>query len=482
MNFYAFLDKKVSNKTSNVLIDRERTVSWAELSQEVVELSRSIPPRSLVLNIADNSIGFIVGYLSFLKSMAVQYLLESNRLESMSGVCNRFSPDFIWITKQLLVNDEHYSYLSSDYTTIFEMTDRALLKRKRGKEIGVQSSKVCLLLPTSGTTGDPKCVRITHSNLEANTDSIVHALGMDESVRTITTLSPAYSFGLSVINTTLACQGTLILNEERIVTREFWDFALETRPTLLAGTPFIFTMLKKFHKQLFELTSLRSLIQAGGRLGEADVSYFHQRSVQSGVKFYVMYGQTEATARMTVLQPQDLPTRLGSVGLPVPQGEIEVQIEDGDRFLETPDMRSHVGEIIYTGPNVVLGYASSRSEVVDSDDFLSKLSTGDIGYKDDDGFLYIVGRVKRIVKIHDRRVNLDFLERELNNLLGYPIFVSGDDKGLILITENEVDAASIRRSVQSIAGFSNIPLRLLSNTVVPRFASGKVNYGYFHSL
>jgi acyl-CoA synthetase (AMP-forming)/AMP-acid ligase II len=205
---------------------------------------------------------------------------------------------------------------------------------------------------------------------------------------------------------------------------------------------------------------LRTLTQAGGRLADPLVADFHRRMSDVGGRLYVMYGQTEAGPRMTVLPPERLPDKLGSVGLPVPGATITVEDE----------------EVVFRSPAVMMGYAEQAADLARGDDHSGVLHTGDLGRLDDEGFLYLTGRRKRIAKVFGVRVSLDDVERLLAHH-GPVAAVAGDDIVVVVVAgADDERAQKIRSELAAALGTHSAGIRVRAVEALPRTASGKVDY------
>ena len=264
---------------------------------------------------------------------------------------------------------------------------------------------LALLLTTSGTTGSRKFVRLSARNLEANASSIARCLELTPEDRPITSLPIHYSFGLSVLNSHWLVGAPVVLSDESVLTRSFWDTFEAQRCTSLAGVPYTYQMLERLGFRDMELPSLRSLQQAGGALDRRLTELYAAHMAARGGRFYVMYGQTEATARMSFVPPSRLADKIGSAGLAIPDGRLSI-----DTGASGAAAAGSVGEVVYEGPNVMLGYATGSDSLADPDALEGVLRTGDLGYIDDEGFLFLVGRSRRIAKVFGRRINLDEVE------------------------------------------------------------------------
>lgn len=258
--------------------------------------------------------------------------------------------------------------------------------------------ELAVLLPTSGSTGDPKTVRLSATNLDSNAQAIATAMDLTEDDCAVTTLSPAYSYGLSVINSHLAVGAGLLLTDGSVTDPGFFD-GLESA-TVMPGVPYTFEMLRRLgFCAPRDLPGLRLLTCAGGRLPTATVLEFAAAGQRHGYGLAVMYGQTEATARMAVLPPVLATRHPDSVGFAVPGGRFEIVEPDADG----------VGEIVYHGPNVMMGYAEGPDDLA-GEPGPARLATGDRGFLRE-GMLCVTGRTSRFAKVRGLRMNLDDIER-----------------------------------------------------------------------
>jgi acyl-CoA synthetase (AMP-forming)/AMP-acid ligase II len=268
--------------------------------------------------------------------------------------------------------------------------------------------ELAVLLSTSGTTGSRKFVRLSQRNIESNATAIAQYLELGARDRPISSLPLHYTFGLSVLNSHWTAGAAVVLTAESVIQRTFWDVFRDYACTTLAGVPYTYMMLERVGFRDMDLPSLTTMQQAGGALDRRLAGIYSEHMARQGGRLFVMYGQTEATARMAYVPPDRLAEKLGSAGIPVPGGRI--WIEGGER--QSPD-GPLVGEVVYEGPNVMMGYAVGPEDLARGDELGGALRTGDIGYQDDDGYLYLVGRSKRIAKVFGLRVNLDEVEAML---------------------------------------------------------------------
>lgn len=315
---------------------------------------------------------------------------------------------------------------------------------------------LALLLTTSGSTGNPKLVRLSRSAVLANAEQIAEVLDITANDVAITTLPLFYSYGMSVLHSHLLRGATVVLERTGIMQRDFWNVVVDRGVTSMAFVPYQYEMLRRLRFDPAKYPALRTLTQAGGRLRTDLVTDFAERMGTVGGRLYVMYGQTEAAPRMATLPPARLADKLGSVGLALPGGEF--RIEDD--------------EVVYHGPNVMMGYADTAADLLRGDEMGGVLRTGDLGRVDDEGFLFITGRTKRMGKVFGVRINLDDVEKN------FPVAaVAGDDKLHVFaegITDDE--ARGLRTKIAEWLGthFTGVSVRSIES--LPLLPNGKVDY------
>ncbi|HVV83915.1 MAG TPA: AMP-binding protein, partial [Kofleriaceae bacterium] len=331
-----------------------------------------------------------------------------------------------------------------------------------------------LLLSTSGSTGSPKLVRLSRAAVIANARSIAEALAIGPGEVAPTSLPIHYSYGLSVLTSHLAAGATILLTNDGLLTEAFWTAARAHRITSLAGVPYSYLMLRRIDLAKVAPPTLTTFTQAGGRLEPVLVRQYHRIASERGGRLHVMYGQTEATARIAVLPPEELPARAGSVGRAIPGGTLAIDV-DGTEYAAPGD----VGEIVYRGPNVMLGYALDRADLARGDDQAGELRTGDLGYLDVDGFLWITGRSRRIAKVFGLRLNLDEVEALARAAApGLEVAAVGDaDRvALFVVGAAAEQLQAVRQAVVGRLGIHPSGVVVGSLTSMPRLASGKIDY------
>lgn len=438
-----------------------RSISYTELlhsaGQMADRLELSPVRKQVILLAAANSIPAVAVYLAALRQQQVIFPFGQGVDSPLfAELTDRFAPDLLVIPADATVPDAiDVCYRRRDTGDGLAV----LCRRESAPAMSPPHPDLALLLTTSGSTGNPKLVRISAAALAANACQIVSALEMDATDRAITTLSMAYSFGLSVINSHLLAGGSLVLADRSPLDPDFWTIMAENRVTTFPGVPFSYDLLRRTGADQKAPSCLRKLLQAGGRMSPQMTEWTRKAFPQAPL--YVMYGQTEATARLSVLPPADAAAGHGSVGYPL----------DGGTF-----SFDEQGQVIYQGPNVMMGYACDRAGLAAEDQLQGRLETGDLGQTDDAGRLWLTGRLSRIAKPFGVRVSLDDFERALAPL--GTLAVGGDDTVIRVFVEagdREVIAAKAKELAQSLKLPVSV-VRVQATDALPRGSSGKILY------
>ncbi|MFG1845163.1 AMP-binding protein [Micromonospora carbonacea] len=337
---------------------------------------------------------------------------------------------------------------------------------------------LAVLLATSGSTGDPKFVRLSRAAVESNAAAIARVLAIGPDEIAPTSLPLYYSFGMSVLNSHLAAGATVLVVDGGVLAREFWQAVSTYGATSLAGVPHNYEMLHKIRWSPAKYPTLRTLTQAGGKLRDETILAFHARIAEAGGRFHVMWGCTEAGPRMSTLPADALPDRVGSVGPALPGGSFTVLGPDG---AET-DRPGVVGELVYRGPNVMMGYAESAADLTRGDEQGGVLRTGDLGCLDADGFVWLRGRLKRFGKVFGIRVNLHDIE-ELARDQGPVVAVSGPDRVVVFVEGGTDDGTRVlagRLAERLRLHRSGFDVRAVER--LPQLPNGKIDYRSLEAL
>ncbi len=464
--------KLFDNNIALVDTSNNKTFSYSEIESEVESLALKInlDKKGLIFLFTTNNSESIITYIASIKSgNAVLLLDEKLNDEIRESLIENYKPDFI-ITSNNLESDE--------YTHSFDYHSLKYFKRKKAAEINIYP-ELAVLLSTSGTTGSPKLVRLSYKNIQSNAQSIAEYLSIDETERPITTLPFNYSYGLSVINSHLLKGATIVLTEKTVFFRDFWNQFNEYKCTSFAGVPYTYTMLKRIGFDKIELPSLKYFTQAGGKLSEEFIKHFNEYALNNDKKFFVMYGQTEATARITYVPFDKLSHKIGSIGISVPGGELKIM--NDEKEVAKPN---EVGEIVYKGDNVMLGYAETLEDLAKGNELGGELLTGDLGYKDEDGFFYVTGRMKRFIKIFGLRINLDEVQKMIENHFKISVACTGKDEllNILVHSDDHLTEVKIKEEVMKMYKLNFKSLIVKSTNQIPTNSNGKYDYKKINEL
>lgn len=406
--------------------------------------------------ICRNSIACLAGYIGLLRAGAA-LLLVHHRLPSaaLAELQRRFRPAFTYGPSEPV----HGRSAEPAYELTAHDCGSAL------------HSDLCLLLATSGTTGGRSFVRLSYRNVVHNAEAIAQCLGIVGGDRAVTTMPMSYSYGLSIINSHLIRGASLVVTEASLVDPLFWKAVREQRVTNFGGVPFLYEMLVKLRFSRMELPALRYITQAGGRLAAERTGQFVDICGEKGIRFITMYGQTEATARIAYVPWAQAAAKLGSIGVAIPGGGLSLIDENG----AVVDEPGAVGELVYRGENVSLGYARDVGDLCRGDDNAGVLRTGDLAKRDVEGFYYLVGRKKRFLKIFGNRVNLDEVEQILGQA-GFDCACGGEDDRMRVYLAGGAEPLAAAEALVKATSLSPHGFVVVPVAAIPRTEAGKVDY------
>lgn len=455
------------------LDDAGNTITYQNLS-ELEEQFAEKAYRKLVFCISRNCIGSFAGYAAMMNAGTVPAMIAQDMdRELFLNLLVQYQPEYLWIPESFVLDGvSGYLHGNVQDSVVFKAYGYLLLQTKFESQ-EMLYRELALLLTTSGSTGSPKFVRQSYANILANTKSIVQYLKLDETERPITTLPMSYTYGLSIINSHLYVGATLLMTEKTLMQKDFWNFFKAENATSFGGVPYTYEMLKKLRMFRMELPSLRTMTQAGGKLTPELHKEFAEYAKETGRNFVVMYGQTEATARMGYLPSEKSLEKFGSMGVAIPGGAFTLIDVDGKEISE-PDT---VGELVYEGANVTLGYATSRSDLAKGDERCGKLVTGDMAKFDKDGYYYIVGRKKRFLKIFGKRVNLDEIDGLVKGYFdGVDSASTGRDDLMYIFVDNQTLVEQVRTFILEKTKLNPVAVRVRFIDRIPKSDSGKTRY------
>ena len=400
MNAFDYFFEKTSDLEKFFLVGKDN-LSFKELYSSSSHLAswlrKEFGTNKNVLLLSVNNRFFLTAYFAIIKSGNVCIPLDPNiekeNLEYISGLTN---PVLILMTR-----DIERKISAGSVKCIFPDTiGKDEFSEPFTDKVETFDNEVCAeIIFTSGSTGVPKGVMISHKNLIANTDSIVTYLKLNQDDRMLVVLPFYYCYGLSLLHTHLRVGGSIVLNNSFIFLGSIINNLLEYKCTGFAGVPSHFQILlrKSDNFKTTKFPDLKYVTQAGGKLAPIFIDEF--RNSHPEITFIVMYGQTEATARLSYLPPELYEVKKGSMGKGIPGVELRVINEKGEKIKP-----GEIGEVIAKGDNVMIGYfkdeEGTKNAIRDG-----WLYTGDLGTVDKDGYIFLTARKKEIIKVGGKRIS-----------------------------------------------------------------------------
>ena len=407
MNVFDYFFEETKDLEKNFVLGNKETISYQEMYNNSLKiasfLKENFGTNENIILINQNSVFFITVYLGILKSGNVCVPLDfSIEQENFNFISNTTESSIIFCGKRIKSKLEFNKFRS----IIDEDSFEKIVKDKSISDflIDFESENLAEIIFTSGSTSEPKGVMISHQNIISNTDSILGYLDLTRDDILLVVLPFYYCYGLSLLHTHLKVGASIVLNNTFMFLSTVVKDLKLFKCTGFSGVPSHFQMLLKKSKTLKEtpLPSLKYVTQAGGKLHNVFIEEFV--SLMPNVKFFTMYGQTEATARLAYLPSEMVLSKIGSVGKAIPNVVLKLMNEEDEEA-----KIGEIGEIVAKGENIMLGYykdPQGTNEILND----GWLSTGDLGIIDSEGYIYIVARKKEIVKIGGKRASLSEVE------------------------------------------------------------------------
>lgn len=435
MGFFAMESEGVA------VITKDRSYRYCDIPR--VDFISST--KELIVILCENTIDVLGAYVSAVNSgHATMLLAKDMNRELLTEILTSYEP------KWIVGLETFEGYVVED--------DKLVRVQPVDQEI---HADLAVLLSTSGTTGSQKFVRLSYQNLRANAESIIEYLSIDEQERAVMNLPLSYSYGMSIVNSHLLANASVLLTDESVMAQSFWSLVKEQKATSLAGVPFTYQMLQRIGFFTMDLPDLKTLTEAGGRLNAKLVEAFGKYAQEQGKRFFVMYGQTEAAPRISYIPHDRVLEKSSSIGVAVSGGELTIDAE--------------TDELIYRGPNVMLGYAECVADLSKGDGMNGVLHTGDTAVIDAEGFFTITGRLKRFIKLFGLRINLDEIERTLEKEFQIAVACAGNDDKLVIMVEEESVVEPVKAAVAQLYKLHRTAYKVKVQEI-PRLANGKIDY------
>ena len=473
MNLIDFLKKNVENHGDKIaVIDNEREITFIELYEKVKRFSNNIKilnQEEIISLISENSISFIIAYLGIINSGKIVHLISPeiseinlfNQLKSSKSkniICNQ-------LMKKKILN------FNSIKTTIFDIEE--ILLKHNNKEIESDLNKLAYLIYTSGTTSEPKGVTVSHSMIEFTTKNIVKVLGYSNSDTDLLPLPLNHSFGLGCIHTSLYVGSTLVLLKNASNLEEILESLKKYKITTLAAIPATLTKILNFENKKLEdyFSEIRLIITNSTAIPKKTVIQFKEILKKGNLATY--YGLTEAS-RSTFMVFDKNNQREESVGKCSPNVEIKIVNKEENNL--------KLGDIFIKGENVIKKYWNNVE--ADKNIFENWLKTGDTGYFDNEGYLFLKGRSDEIINVGGEKVMPIEIEQTIKNIPGvedavafgveHEIFGQTIKLNIIKSKNSDIDKAQILSyCIKNLERFK-IPSKIDFVEKIPKTDYGKV--------
>ena len=448
--------------------DSGYSMTYRDICDTIKAFEELCLPRCVVFCMCESCAGALTGYLAFENNGQVPLLLRAGmdrelreRLEYM------YTPSYYWIPERMETE------ISGE--RVLEAYGYVLLKTCCAPY--PLNEQLSMLLTTSGSTGSPKLVRHKYGNLEANAANVAKVFGWTADEVGICDLPMNYTMGLNVINSHLTVGASVLMVKANLMDPDFWTFIRENRGTSFCGVPFSYEIMRRIGFDRMDLPDLYTLAEGGGKLTDKMFRWIASYAKNSGKRFCATFGTSETSARMAFLNPDLALEKVGSMGKAIPGGEL---------FLldETPGEDGCVtGELGYRGPNVTMGYALCKEDLMKGDEFCGEYHTGDIAKRDPEGYYFIIGRKGRFLKLFGLRVSLDETERILKTQYPDAEFVCiGDDSRMNIFTTEDGLREEIIPFISKKTNLHHSAFRVNVIEEIPRNEYGKVKFSALRDM
>jgi long-chain acyl-CoA synthetase len=419
------------------------------------------------------------GLIPLLKELEPEAIIASSRFER---VLKATVPVFNNI-KALLLKSPKQNWLSSPFS-VFSwediIYDDVTANPEIRPEISIDESDLASIIYTSGSTGIPKGVMLSHKNIVSNTKSICLYLNLTDKDIQMVVLPFFYVMGKSLLNTHFAVGGTLVINNKFAFPATVIKQMVDEKVTGFSGVPSTYAYL--LHRSPLKnyrgkLTSLRYCSQAGGHMS-GQIKEELRKVLPAHTQVYIMYGATEASARLTYLRPDQFADKIGSIGKPIPGVTLKV-INKSSKELPA----CQTGELVASGHNIMQGYWKDKkatSAVLDKTGY----HTGDLGYYDEEGYFFVNGRKDNLLKVGGHRINPQEIEDALmateliieTAVIGVPDELLGNKLIALAVPRNET---STKNKIMKLCA-ERLPKFKLPDSIklvrsLPKNTSGKID-------
>lgn len=455
---------KWSGEAVAAIDSQGQQLTYGELRDFAEKVGKLMPPRSLFFLLVENNVGGIVWTIGNICTGNVPLILNAHLDEQLyKSLFELYRPPYVCVPVGMA---DKFPYETVEICYGYTLM-------KTGNEACPMNNELSHLLPTSGSTGSPKLVRHKYENIEAAALNISTFFRLSEKDRPLMVLPLYYTMGLSMVFSHFYVGATVLITNQSMTDRGFWQFIKEQRATSFTGVPYSFEILNMMRFFRMNLPDLTLLTQGGGRMPKELNLKFAEFCRENGKQWIATYGQSECTARMAWLPPKWAVEKVGSIGVAVPNAELSLIDMDGN-LITTPNTE---GEMCYRGKNVTMGYARNREDLLKGDERHGFIHTGDLAYFDEDGCYYIVGRMGRFLKLFGMRVGLDECERIVKGKFpGLECGCVGTDEKMLVYLTNENYKQQVKEELVDRLKLvaSSFEVKIINE--IPKNEAGKILY------
>ena len=453
-------------KKNIAIIDKEYSnLTYGQILKETNKIKKKVKKRSLILIVSENSLGSLLAYIFCIINNHIGIIIDAKtNKRNILKIFKNYQPQYVFLTKQ------NVSILKKVCFEKYTFFNQILMKNISNKKIG-SSKDLSILLSTSGSMGSVKFVKLSKNNLKHNTDSIIKYLKINKNDSAITNLPISYSYMLSIINTHFEVGGSIVISKYSLIEKKFWEILRNSKITSFNGVPYTYEILEKIGLKNIKLDTLKYLTHAGGKLENNKLEKIIKFCKKNSLKFFSMYGQTEASPRISYLKSEFSQRKIGSIGKGIPGNKIFIVNDNNKRILKPFEE----GEIICKGKNVFMGYSKNFNDLRKPNEENYELKTGDLGYFDEDGFFYISGRLSKIAKIFGYRIDISILE-SLMSKKGYKIVCLSNNKKIFIFIEKNYNKTDLINIISKITNLNITSFEIIKLKSFPRTLNNKISY------
>lgn len=498
-----FLEQSSSSYPDKVaIIYQKQRITYKEINNQANCLARTLIESGItrgerVALLLENNLEYIVSYYGALKAGAVAVPISTDIKEAgLEFIITATNPKVIISSsifekllksnriqghgiEKVLIKNPKLNWSDASFR-IISWDEVVNNKCDENPDIPVEEDSLASIIYTSGSMGVPKGVMLSHRNIVSNTHAICQYLELSCDDIQMVVLPFFYVMGKSLLNTHFAVGGTVVINNMFIYPATVLKQMVEEKVTGFSGVPSTYAYL--LHRSPLssyrdKLTHLRYCSQAGGHMAK-QLKIDLRQVLPEHTKIFIMYGATEASARLTYLDPSFYKSKMESVGKAISKTTIKIMGDQGTEL-----SAGSVGELVAHGPSIMAGYwkdPEATAKVIDADGY----HTGDLGYKDQDGFIFIVGRKDNQLKVSGHRINTQEIEDTILEtglvveafVTGYPDKLLGHKLIAVAVAkEPHIDDQAILAACTQRMPRYKVPGKILLASSIPKKLSGKID-------